>query len=140
MRMATVLPSTELVKKVRANGLTSALLKRLVRQASRYVRFPHQSAVTVVVVGDREMRRLNKHYRAIPTVTDVLSFAYSPTSADIIICYPQAKRQAKKKQQSVQQECALLITHGILHWLGFDHETAAEAKVMRPLERKILYG
>lgn len=87
------------------------------------------------------MQQMNQRYRATAAVTDVLSFRYSATAADILICYPQAQRQAKAKQQSLRHECAWLVIHGLLHWLGYDHETAADAKIMRPLEQRILaYG
>ncbi|MBI3943948.1 MAG: rRNA maturation RNase YbeY, partial [Chloroflexi bacterium] len=69
-------------------------------------RWPKASAVAIVIVGDRRMRKLNHAYRGVDEVTDVLTFRYSRTAGDVVICYPQARRQAKAKQTSLRRECA----------------------------------
>lgn len=90
------------------------------------------------------MRRLNFHYRGKDKVTDVLSFGSSakvPASGylgEIVICYPQVVRQAKKFKHSVSAETQKLFIHGILHLFGHDHEKASEAVVMEALEEKII--
>ncbi len=102
--------------------------------------------ISIAIVGDQTIRRLNKTYRRHNQVTDVLSFSESdrqgkPSSSylgEIIICYPQARRQAKTANHSPQKEIQLLLTHGFLHLLGYDHETASEAKVMERLENEIM--
>lgn len=103
-----------------------------------FVKFPSTACLTVIVVGDQAMRALNQRYRNVHSVTDVLSFAYDKQTGDIVVCYPQAKRQAIAKQHTLQRECAWLVVHGLLHWLGYDHERAADANVMRPLEKHIM--
>lgn len=85
------------------------------------------------------MKQLNEQYRGVKAVTDVLSFPYDEHCGEIVICYPQAVMQAAQKQSSTAHELAWLLIHGILHLLKYDHETAADAKIMRPLERKILH-
>lgn len=104
----------------------------------RFVIVPRTARITITVVGDTAMQSLNQRYRGVQSVTDVLSFAYDKQAGDIVICYPQAKRQAMVKQHSLKRECAWLVVHGLLHWLGYDHERAADAKVMRPLEQRIM--
>lgn len=104
--------------------------------------------LSIAVVGDTAMRRLNKTYRGKDSVTDVLSFGEIDSSdmhaqqqellGEIIICYPQAVRQAKKAGHSISEELKLLLTHGFLHLLGHDHIKSADAKKMRNLEEKIL--
>ena len=94
--------------------------------------------MSVVVVGDAEMKGLNQRYRQQASVTDVLSFPYGHDGGEIVLCYSQAKRQAKLKQDSLRREVSWLLIHGLLHLLGYDHERTRDAQVMRPLEQKIL--
>ena len=118
--------------------MTQAWLEKIWRSTERQLTLPAAASVTVVVVGDKAMKTMNTRYRGVASVTDVLSFSYDPTAGDIMVCYPQAKRQAAAKQQALKRECAWLVVHGILHWRGYDHETAADARIMRPLEQRIL--
>lgn len=118
--------------------MTQAWLTHIWEVMHQFVKFPPTAYLTVTVVGDKAMQTLNRRYRGVKSVTDVLSFAYDVHTGDIIVCYPQARRQAIAKQHALQHECAWLVVHGILHWLGFDHEHAADAKVMRPLEQRII--
>ena len=99
------------------------------------------------VVGDTAIRQMNKSYRGKDKVTDVLSFPeknslgrYSAQGylGEIIICYPQTVRRAKKAGHTVAQELELLFVHGFMHLLGYDHETVAQAKKMEKLEERIL--
>lgn len=105
--------------------------------------------VSVAVVGDSAIKKLNQAYRGKDEITDVLSFDemdspiekhFSARSflGEIVICYPQAKRQAKKAGHSLKDELQLLLTHGFLHLLGHDHKLKNEAKKMRRLEEKIV--
>lgn len=126
--------------------------------------------ISLAIVGDARMRKLNKMYRGKNRVTDVLSFGERSvlqylTKAfpkakkekdlsnqefiaapdglnrlgEIIICYPQAKKQAKEADHSLKKEVAILLIHGILHLLGYEHErNDEEAKKMKEIEKKIL--
>lgn len=73
-------------------------------------------------------------------MTDVLSFhlGEKDTLGEILICYPQAKRQAKQLGHSTRAELIFLLVHGLLHLSGFDHETPRDAKRMFPLQSRIL--
>lgn len=75
--------------------------------------------ISLVFVGDARMKNLNKKHRKRDRVTDVLTFDYG----EIIICLPQAKRQAKKFGHSLKDELVVLLIHGILHLVGYDDET-----------------
>ncbi|MBI5621401.1 rRNA maturation RNase YbeY [Candidatus Falkowbacteria bacterium] len=103
--------------------------------------------VGVALVSDSRIRTLNKMFRGRDAVTDVLSFADAtdtvgwPESGeylgDIIISYPQAARQAKQAGVTIKQEVSLLIVHGLLHLLGYDHEQSrAAAAVMDQLQQR----
>lgn len=129
----------EVVKQVEAQALTKSLLHQVWQAIGQCIQLPKHFDVSLVVVGDAKMKRWNNQYRGVNAVTDVLSFPYTKTTGEVVLCYPQAKRQAQQKQQPVRLELAWLIVHGILHVLGYDHETDRDAKIMRPLEQKILH-
>ncbi len=129
----------ELHRAVAAPLLTEAFIQRVVKAVQRCVALPkHWKTISVAVVGDHAMRRLNNRYRQQSYIPDVLSFPYGSDGGEIVLCYPQAVRQAKQKQVTIRGELAWLIVHGCLHIMGYDHESEADAKIMRPLEQQIL--
>ncbi len=96
------------------------------------------------LVGAPEMIRLNRQYRKIAYPTDVLSFSVpevffrSGVLGELVICLPTARRQAKEQGHAVERELEVLLVHGMLHLLGFDHEQGEkEAKAMERWERKL---
>jgi probable rRNA maturation factor len=97
---------------------------------------PADAVLSVVITDDAEVRSLNRRFRGIDAPTDVLSFAddVSDTSfvvdtgepsylGDVILSYPRAQEQAVDQGHAVAQELRLLIVHGVLHLLGYDHAT-----------------
>lgn len=91
---------------------------------------------SLVLVGDAKIKELNKKYRGQNKTTDVLSFE---ELNEIFICLPQAKRQAKMLKTSLKTELTRLLTHGIVHLKGYDHEKSAqEAARMFRVEERIL--
>jgi len=94
--------------------------------------------VSIALVGDAEIKRLNRTYRAKNRVTDVLSFKYAPYQGEIVISYPQVCRQAKALKIKPQQELARLLIHGALHLRGLRDETAMQAAAMQRIENKII--
>lgn len=102
------------------------------------------SELSVVFVGDAEMRRFNQLYRNRNRTTDVLTFEGSADEADdqgqrplgeIIISVDQARRQSREEGHSLGIEIRYLLLHGLLHALGYDHET--DGGEMDTLEMKI---
>jgi probable rRNA maturation factor len=100
--------------------------KWLTRVAPRSAR----GEVTIAIVSDARVRRLNSVYRGIDEPTDVLSFpissqpsALSPLLGDIVIARGMARKQAEKQGHSMATELRVLALHGLLHLLGYDHET-----------------
>lgn len=96
--------------------------------------------IGVSFVDDGEIQRLNRLYRGKDAVTDVLSFAsdfaeQTGNLGDVIIDFAQAVRQA---DGDVELEITDLLVHGILHVLGYDHEIAADADEMFPLQDAIV--
>lgn len=101
-----------------------------------------RSEVSVVIIGDCLMRRLNRQTRGLDKVTDVLSFRDSDSVVkdknflgEVVIDYQQIKRQAKKYQTGIKQELIYILVHGLLHLAGYDDKTEAQARQMDKLTR-----
>ena len=79
----------------------------------------------IALVSDRRMRALNRQFRGKDAVTDVLSFPSDERGflGDIVIAEGAAKRQAKEHGHTMKVEIQTLALHGLLHLLGYDHET-----------------
>ena len=104
--------------------------------------------ITVLVAGPDHIRQLNRDFRQVDRVTDVLTFPSregedlpgSPDGylGDIMICRSRAVEQAAEYGHSLSRELAFLAVHGTLHILGYDHMNEAEEQVMRARQRTIL--
>lgn len=126
-----------------------------------------ETEISLAVVGEGRMRKLNKFYRGKNRATDVLSFdnksvlpylakafprlkkgedmffANPPDKVkrlgEIVICYPCAKKQARRANNSLEKELTVLLIHGILHLLGYEHAKNVEkAKEMEKMEMEVL--
>jgi probable rRNA maturation factor len=103
---------------------------------------------TIIFVDDDEIHRINKEYRGVDRVTDVISFAFEDNEekrynyirvlGDIYISIPQMKRQALDYGHSEKRELSFLTVHGLLHLLGYDHMKEEDEKVMFSLQEEIL--
>lgn len=104
------------------------------------------SDISVVIGDDRLLWRLNRKYRKINTSTDVLSFPSSEPDpdtksiylGDVVISLPRAQEQALVGGNSVADELQLLVVHGVLHLLGYDHIKTADKKKMQSAQENIL--
>jgi len=79
-----------------------------------------------LIAGDAELRRLNRQFRGLDYPTDVLSFPAAEPAAhlgDLAISLARARAQARQFGHPIEQEVEILMLHGLLHLLGFDHET-----------------
>ena len=117
--------------------------------------------LSVHLIGDKKIKKINKHYRGMDKVTDVLAFAWQdfplrPSFAkgfgmaqqgfgernkdlgDIFISIPQVKRQAKEQKISYKEELARILVHGILHLNEYDHMNEKEKKEMFGLQEKMV--
>ena len=107
-----------------------------------------ESIFTIIFVTKEEIHELNKQYRGVDRVTDVISFALEDVNdvsltdvrvlGDIYICIDRMKEQALEYNHSETRELSFLTVHGLLHLLGYAHQTKEEEEVMFNLQRKIL--
>ena len=118
-----------------------------------------QSELGLVIVGQERVQQLNLTYLGKDEPTDVLAFSMLPGSSpekeavsppfvpppdgvphlgEVIISYPQAVIQATERQHPVRKEIAILIIHGILHLLGYDHDKPEPERQMKTREAEIL--
>jgi probable rRNA maturation factor len=102
--------------------------------------------LSVLLTDDKKIRELNKEYRGQDRATDVLSFPQNEGEenepdyhlmGDVVISTVTAKRQASQHGLSLEEEIVLLLIHGILHLLGFNHERSEEACHMKKKTREL---
>ncbi len=110
--------------------------------------------VGIILTDQETVHALNRQYRNVDSPTDVIAFYtedHGPDAApfvlpgdgvrrigDIVISLQQATEQALEEHHSVEQELCLLVTHGLLHLLGYDHETPDDAPRMRGREAVLM--
>ena len=110
-----------------------------------------EADLAVRIVGTKEGRALNRHYRGKDYATNVLSFpadmpeglpegVHLPLLGDVVLCAPVVAREAREQKKPLAEHYAHLTVHGALHLLGWDHEDEKEALCMEQLEREILAG
>ena len=102
----------------------------------------------IIFVDLKEIQRINKEYRGIDKVTDVISFALEDSIdninmdmrilGDIYICIPKMMEQASTYGHSMKRELSFLTVHGLLHLLGYDHMNKEDEKEMFGLQELIL--
>jgi len=118
-------------------------LKKLIRVVCSHFRL-YRAVVTVVIVNDAEIRKLNKRFCNRSSSTDCLSFDLSDgepgsvKSFELFVNAERAVKEANVRGHSVQAELALYITHALLHNLGFDDSDPKLAKKMHDTEDEIL--
>ncbi len=95
---------------------------------------------SLVFVDNNYIKELNKEFRQIDKVTDVLTFPENTDYylGDVIISYPRLIEQAKEYEHSNKRELYFLITHGFLHLLGYDHLNEEEEKIMFKKQEELL--
>ena len=126
--------------------ISGELLREAAHQALQIDPLEELPSLSIKITGDQEIRHLNSVYRGIDKATDVLSFEadyYDPDLesrylGDVVISYPQAVGQAEKRGHPVVSELQLLVIHGVLHLLGYDHGSAEERSTMWRIQEQAL--
>jgi probable rRNA maturation factor len=94
---------------------------------------------TILLADDTKLRALNRDFRGKDKPTNILSFPGGDAYAgDIAIAYGVTRKEAKEADKGFADHVTHLVIHGVLHLAGYDHERPRDAKVMEPLEVKIL--
>ena len=143
-----------LIDKEYKNKVKSTWLKNVARQVQKAEKVSEKSEMGLKITGDEEIHKLNLQYLDEDRPTDVLSFPMNEQLeaapvfvkvpdgklhlGDIVISYPTALKQALEHNHPVNREIAILLIHGILHLLGYDHDILKRKSVMRNRETAIL--
>ncbi len=136
-------------------GETLIFLKTIKKVIKKAIQFEKLTEIecNIIIVDDTYIHQLNKEYRKIDRVTDVITFALEddkccklPTKrrilGDIYISIDTARRQAATYQHSIEREVCFLAVHGFYHLLGYDHQTKEEETIMFQKQEEVLqaYG
>ena len=126
-----------------AGEVKAASLSRAARAAFESAGEQYGGELTLVITDDAQMRELNRAYRGVDATTDVLAFGNrqeadtfvpSPQApayfGDIVISYPRATEQARAHAHPLEEELLLLVIHGVLHLLGYDHAEESDREKM----------
>ena len=122
----------EIISRLKKAEFEPARFERLLRRLVRHYDLKRPE-LTLVFVGDAEIRRLNRNFRKKDKATDVLSFPLNERASDgkfylgdILISVPTAKRQAAEIGHPLERELEYLAIHGFLHLLGYEHDEGHE--------------
>lgn len=138
----------EIYREIKSPAIRKKNIEKILQQAWPALNLSPLAEISIALVNDRTIRRLNKKYRRKDKVTDVLSFSEKDSGpfivpqerrylGEIVISYKRVYKQAQLNKHSVQKEFDTLLVHGLLHLLGYDHTTGKSEKIMRDLENKI---
>ena len=118
----------EIIRRVDGKEFPSRKLKKVAQRVLEIVE-QDQAELCMVLVGNAEIRKLNAQFRKKDYPTDVLSFPAGdelPTGVqllgDVVISVEKAKEHAKERRRTLNEEMVMLLIHGIVHLLGYDHE------------------
>ncbi len=122
-------------------------LKKVIKRTLKYEGVKNV-CFSIIFVNEKEIQEINKEYRGIDKVTDVISFALEDNSnivynnirvlGDIYICIPRMLEQASSYGHSLKRELSFLTVHGLLHLLGYDHMEKEDEEKMFALQELIL--
>jgi len=141
---------TLLIRNFTKNRVGAKRLETVAQAVLAEEKIKGEVEVSLVFTGEKRIRSLNRLYRGVDRVTDVLSFEgenndgfVSPEDGvsylgEIFICHSRAQKQAREKKHSIEKETDILLVHGLFHLLGYDHIKDEDYAVMHKKEEKIL--
>ncbi len=117
----------------------SELIKKVAKTASNILQLSNYE-INIVFVSNEAIQELNKNYRNKDYTTDVLTFPNGENSqlGDVIISIEKCEEQSKEYNHSFDRELGFLFVHGVLHTLGYDHQTKEQEEVMTSLQERVL--
>lgn len=126
------------------------LINKYYQKTLKVLKITNNYDLSLIIVGPRKIKEINREYRNIDKETDVLSFAlfdrklkYANKEAeielgDIFINYNRVISQAKEYKHSIKREFVFLFVHGLLHLLGYDHMKQKDEKEMFSIQKKVV--
>lgn len=141
--------------KVKYSQELQKTINKVVKAIAKSRKLSANTELSILLVDNSYIQELNSIYRNINSPTDVLSFAMNEYAedepdydfsnelnvlGDIVISMEKAQAQSEEYGHSLEREMGFLVAHGMLHLLGFDHETEEEEKAMHDLQEKILHS
>lgn len=126
------------------------LINKYYQKTLKVLKITNNYDLSLIIVGPRKIKEINREYRNIDKETDVLSFAlfdrklkYASKEAevelgDIFINYNRVISQAKEYKHSIKREFVFLFVHGLLHLLGYDHMKPKDEKEMFSIQKKVV--
>lgn len=139
--MAPAMPVHVQTRALRSSPVRSAVVRDAAQRMLRALRLP-KAELSVLLCDDDTIHELNRDYRKKDKPTDVLAFAMregegadpgSDLLGDVVISIDTARRQAAERSRTVKSEVTFLLAHGLLHLLGYDHQTDAEERRMNAM-------
>lgn len=138
-----------------ARSVDPEMIRRLIERVLVNEGVQEDVEISLFIAGDADIRELNARHRGIDQPTDVLSFplaggpgeielefvlppGHARSLGDVVVSYERALEQAREYGHSVEREIGYLVVHGVLHLLGYDHETEPERQLMRAREEAAL--
>lgn len=112
-------------------------LAEVARRALEFIE-DADSQLSVVLIDDTAMAKLNEKYHATAGPTDILTFDYGEGQGELIISVEHARSQARRFRTTPRRELALYVVHGILHLHGYNDVTPRERRRMRAAERRLM--
>ena len=126
--------------RVQARTRTGIHVTRIKRTARHALQLEHRGGqITIVLVSDAQIRKLNRDYHALDSSTDILTFPFdSDYLGDLVISVGAARVNARLAHWTLADELDLLVVHGILHLLGYDDVNSRARKKMWKRQLEIL--
>jgi len=125
-------------------------IREIIKNIIQYLKVDENTEISILFTDDKFIKSLNKKYRGINKSTDVLTFNLEDGDlkfpevdknkllGDIVVSVETAQRQANNLNHNLENELMILLTHGLLHLIGYDHEEDRDNKIMQVKENEIL--
>ncbi|MFC1872304.1 rRNA maturation RNase YbeY [Chloroflexota bacterium] len=156
LRYAVAMDISVLIESGRAKGLGTRVLRQALETVLGYVDGLENAEMSLILTSQQRVQELNRVYRGKDHPTDVLSFCMNEIASgaagagfvpppdgvhhmgEVIISVPQAQVQAKERGHTLEQEIHMLMVHGVLHLLGYDHNDDEEEAAMQARAAELL--
>jgi len=125
-------------------------IREIIKNIIQYLKVDENTEISILFTDDKFIKSLNKKYRGINKSTDVLTFNLEEGDlkfpevdknkllGDIVVSVETAQRQANNLNHNLENELMILLIHGLLHLIGYDHEEDRDNKIMQVKENEIL--